>query len=292
MSEAILTHLARRLARPVSPETQNIARAHLLDWLAGVAGARESEAAAMGGAISMRGWERATYGGSVIAMLPGHQASIGAAQLSPGPAVMPAALGMPSSDLPARLDAIVRGYEASLAVAMALDSHHFEHWHGEASCGTLGACAAFGSVIGFAPVEYANALGNAASVAGGLLHFQHEPDLLTGSWHIYHAVRTGRDAALHVHYGATGPQGLLEGAQGLFAAMTNEPGPLGEHGSGWLIETLAGTGAGEDTAMLEKLTEQLAAGGLASDQAERAQTIVMSDDGADALDTMLEEWTR
>ena len=64
-------------------------------------------------------------------------------------------------------------------------------------------------------------------------------DVLTKQWHVYHAVRTGRDAALHVHYGATGPQGLLEGPQGLFAAMTRDPGALANAGDGWLIEEVS-----------------------------------------------------
>ena len=44
-----------------------------------------------------------------------------------------------------------------------------------------------------------------------------------------------RDAALHVHYGATGPQALLEGPHGLFAAFTDVPGALRNAGDGWLI---------------------------------------------------------
>jgi 2-methylcitrate dehydratase PrpD len=81
-------------------------------------------------------------------------------------------------------------------------------------------------------------LGNAASVAGGLWHMRHD-DVLTKQWHIYHSVRTGREAALHVHHGATGPQALLEGPQGLFAAMTDAPGTLRTAGDGWLIEEVS-----------------------------------------------------
>ncbi len=64
-------------------------------------------------------------------------------------------------------------------------------------------------------------------------------DVLTKQWHIYHAARTGRDAALHVHYGATGPARLLEGQQGLFAAMTQEPGSLADNRAGWLIDEVS-----------------------------------------------------
>jgi 2-methylcitrate dehydratase PrpD len=138
----------------------------------------------------------------------------------------------------ARLDAAVRGYEAMIAIGAALDAHHYAHWHPTATAGVFGAAAAFGSLIGFAEVEYANALGNAGSVAGGLWHMRHD-NVLTKQWHIYHSVRTGRDAALHVHYGATGPAGILEGAQGVFAAMTSEPGELASNGDGWLIDEVS-----------------------------------------------------
>lgn len=288
MSEALLTQLATRLTRPVDDASRGLARVHLLDWLACVAGGRDSEAAALGSAVSMRGWERATYGGAHIAMEAGH----GSAHISPGPVVIPAALSMPSAAMEARLDAIVRGYEAALAIGGALDDHHFGLWHGTSTCGVFGACAAFGSVIGFAGVEYTNALGNAGSVAGGLLHFQHQPDLLTGPWHVYNAVRTGRDAALHVHYGATGPQDMLEGAQGVFAAMTREAGDLGTHGDGWMIQAL-GDGAAPDVAAIkDKMAAQAHAGGLNAQQAERAIALVLDQDDTDALDTMLEAWTQ
>lgn len=231
MTTALLTSLSQTLARSVGKAETERARLHLLDWLACIAGARDSEAAAMGSAISSRGWERATYTGSVLEMSDWHRTAL----LDPGPVVWPAAMSMPSADMDTRLASAVRGYEAMIAIGAAFDAHHYAHWHPTATMGVFGACAAFGSVIGFAPVEYANALGNAGSVAGGLWHMRHDT-LLTGQWHIYHAVRTGRDAALHVHYGATGPQGLLEGPQGLFAAMAKAPGSLASNGDGWLID--------------------------------------------------------
>ncbi|MDJ0977638.1 MAG: MmgE/PrpD family protein [Erythrobacter sp.] len=206
-----------------------------MDWLACVAGARTSEAGELGGAISLKGWERATYLGNVLEMDDVHRTSL----LHPGPVIWPAAMSMSSAGMDARLDAAVRGYEAMIAIGAAFDAQHYAHWHPTATMGVFGACAAFGSLIGFAPVEYANALGNAGSVAGGVWHMRHDSGVLTKQWHIHHAVRTGRDAALHVHYGATGPQRILEGPQGLFAAMTSEPGALAENGDGWLIQTVS-----------------------------------------------------
>jgi len=231
----MLASLSRSLARPPGKSERARARLHLLDWLACVAGSRGSEAAELGGAISQRGWERATYCGNVLEMDDVHRTAL----LHPGPVVWPAAFSFSSADMDTRLDAAVRGYEAMIAIGSAMDAHHYSHWHPTATMGVFGACAAFGSLVGFAPVEYANALGNAGSVAGGLWHMRHDPDVLTKQWHIFHAVRTGRDAALHVHYGATGPQGVIEGEQGVFAAMTRQSGKIGGTPDGWLMEQVS-----------------------------------------------------
>ena len=234
MSEPLLAQLSKRLARAVGEAERERARLHLLDWLACVAGARTSEAGALGREVSTRAWECTAYLGNVLEMDDVHRTGL----LHPGPVIWPVALSMPSADIDTRLDAAVRGYEAMIAVGMALDAYHYARWHPTATAGVFGAAATLGSLLGFAPVEYANAFGNAGSVAGGLWHMRHD-DVLTKQWHIYHAVRTGRDAALHVNYGATGPQALLEGEQGLFRAMTEQPGPLGESGSGWLIHDVS-----------------------------------------------------
>jgi len=230
MTEPLLTQFVRTLARQPTESERQHARLHLLDWLACVAGARQTEAGSMGAIISHKGWEKATYLGNVLEMDDVHRVAL----LHPGPVVWPAALSLPSANFDQRLDAAIRGYEAMIAIGSALDTHHYAYWHPTATAGVFGSTAAFGSLIGFAPVEYGNALGNAGSVAGGLWHMRHD-DVLTKQWHIYHAVRTGRDAAMHVHYGATGPQAILEGEQGLFAAMTQSPGPLAGTTDGWLI---------------------------------------------------------
>jgi len=235
VTEPLLTGLGARLARPVAKSERQRARLHLLDWLACVAGARGTEAALLGASIAFNGWERATYCGNVLEMDDVHRTAL----LHPGPVVWPAALSMASAGMDARLNAAVRGYEAMVAVGAAFDAHHYGRWHPTTTMGGFGAAAAFGSLIGFAGVEYAHALANAGSVAGGLWHMRHAPGVLTKQWHIYHAVRTGRDAALHVHYGATGPLGLLEGPQGLFASMTAQPGALGGSEEGWLIHSVS-----------------------------------------------------
>lgn len=229
MSAPLLEQLATRLARPV-PESERLrARLHLLDWLACIAGARDSEAGLVGRAISRNPWEQSTYLGNVLEMDDVHRTAL----LHPGPVVWPVAMSLPSADMEMRLDAAVRGYEAMIAIGAAFDAYHYSLWHPTTTAGLFGATAAFGSLIGSNAAEYQNAMGNAGSVAGGLWHMRHD-DVLTKQWHVYHAARTGRDAMLHIHYGGTGPTRVLEGEQGIFAAMTREAGPLAG-GEGWLL---------------------------------------------------------
>ncbi|MEM7688866.1 MAG: MmgE/PrpD family protein [Pseudomonadota bacterium] len=188
----------------------------------------------MARAISANGWERATYLGNVLEMDDVHRTSL----LHPGPVVWPAALSVLDADMGEVLDAAIRGYEAMIAIGAAFDAHHYARWHPTATMGVFGAAAAMGSLLGFDDGRYVHALGNAGSVAGGLWHMRHD-NVLTKQWHIHQAVRTGRDAALHANAGATGPAAILEGPQGLFAAMTSEPGELASNGEGWLIETVS-----------------------------------------------------
>lgn len=280
----------------------------MLDWLACVAGARGSEAGDLGCVISQRPWERTTYMGHALELGDVHRA----ASLHPGPVIWPAAISYESADMASRLDAAVRGYEAMIAVGMALGAQHHDRWDATTTCGMIGAAASFGSAIGFAPTEYAQAMGNAASVAGGLLHMRHD-DVLTRQWHIFHAVRTGRDAALHVHYGATGPKGILEGPDGMFATMAQDNpmaqdmaqdiGPLGEHPGGWLMAQVdhtplrlpdgsAAIGESYEGQVLAKLELLTIKGGLGKGAAERAARIALESDDAEELDRMLEDWLR
>ncbi|MEM6584746.1 MAG: MmgE/PrpD family protein [Pseudomonadota bacterium] len=234
MSDPLLSEVVRTLTRPIQKSERQRARLHLCDWLACVAGARTSEAAGVAARISPNGWERSAYLGNVLEMDDVHRTSL----LHPGPVVWPAALSAPDAEMDEVLDAAIRGYEAMIAIGAAFDAHHYARWHPTATMGVFGAAAAMGSLLGFDESGYTHALGNAGSVAGGAWHMRHD-NVLTKQWHIHHAVRTGRDAALHAQAGATGPAGILEGPQGLFAAMTSQPGELACAEGGWLIETVS-----------------------------------------------------
>ncbi len=229
MNPSLTVQIANNLARPVGESERMRARRHLLDWLACVAGARNHPIRGCGRHLRTSFADAAMLG-NVLEMDDVHRA----ARLHPGPVIWPAVLAAAPTDMAALLRAGVRGYEAMIAVGAAFDAHHYAHWHPTATAGTIGAAAAAASVLGLDREVTGWALGNAASVSGGLWHMRHD-NVLTKQWHVYHAVATGLDAACAASAGVTGPAAILEGPQGLFAAMTREPGEVVSTGAGWLI---------------------------------------------------------
>ena len=229
MNPPLTVQLASSLARTVGESERMRARRHLLDWVACVAGARNHSVRGCGRDLRASFADAALLG-NVLEMDDVHRTAL----LHPGPVIWPAVLAAGPTDMAALLGAGVRGYEAMIAVGAALDAHHYAYWHPTATAGTIGAAAAAASVLGLDREATGWALANAASVAGGLWHMRHD-DVLTKQWHVYHAVATGLDAARAAAAGITGPSAILEGPQGLFAAMTRAPGKLGSAGEGWLI---------------------------------------------------------
>lgn len=246
--------LAATLARPV--EVADRARAALLvaDWLGCVLGAMRGPlalqladivragpaGAASAIAVGARTPEAALLInaalGNVLEMDDVHRGAI----LHPGPVVIPVALaaaqaaGAEAVDF---LDAVVRGYEATIRVGSALGTGHYRFWHPTSTAGAFGAAAAAASVQGLGPGQVADALGTAGSRTGGLWQMRHEP-VPTKSIHNAEAARSGWLAARLAAAGLRGPRAILEGPQGLFAATA--PGaphaPLAaEAGEGWLI---------------------------------------------------------
>ncbi len=225
---SLIARLAKHLSRAVNEGTRQRARLHLLDWLACVAGARHSAAARVG-AGAWPALDRAALLGNVLEMDDVHRTAL----LHPGPVVWPAALARADGGLDRCLDAAVRGYEAMIAIGATMDARHYAHWHPTATMGGFGAAAAAASLIGLGEVQTGWALANAGSVAGGLWHMRHD-DVLTKQWHIRHALRSGTDAARCAEAGLSGPCALLEGPQGLYAAMVDQPQPL-LLAAGWQI---------------------------------------------------------
>lgn len=232
MTDAILPQLVRTLARPIPESEQKRARRHLLDWLACVAGARRTAVAAAARRAGPDVLERVAYLGNVLEMDDVHRQAL----LHPGPVIWPAALSAAretGAGMAAMLAGAVRGYQAMIALGMMLDARHYSLWHPTSTAGGVGAAAAAASIFGLSEAETVSACAHAASMAGGLWHMRHD-DVMTKQLHVTRAALEGLWCARAARAGFTGPARILEGAQGLFAAMTDSPRPL-PAGEGWLI---------------------------------------------------------
>jgi 2-methylcitrate dehydratase PrpD len=233
MNDALLTRLVRTLARPVPESEGRRARLHLLDWLACVAGARQSTVAAAARRAGPDVLERVAYLGNVLEMDDVHRQAL----LHPGPVIWPAALSAAretGAGMDIMLAGAVRGYEAMIATGMMLDAHHYSLWHPTSTAGGLGSAAAAASIFALSEREMASALGHAASMAGGLWHMRHD-DVMTKQMHVTRAALEGLWCARAARAGFIGPAGIFEGPQGLFAAMTVSPRPMPPAAHDWLI---------------------------------------------------------
>ncbi len=223
IAEPSLTQrLAARLAEPVSAQTQEKARLHLLDWIGCVCGAWTSDVAVIARRADPDPLTQYALLGNVLEMDDVHRGAI----LHPGPVVWPAALCAArdkSSTLGTVLDAGVRGYEAMITIGASFDAHHYAHFHPTSTAGIFGAVAALGSIYHFNNDQYVWGFGNAGSLAGGLWHMRHDPQSMTKQIHISHAVSTGVSIGRFSAQGFRGPVEILEGAQGLFAVTTHAP---------------------------------------------------------------------
>jgi 2-methylcitrate dehydratase PrpD len=246
--------LVALLARPISAADRERAALHLVDWIGcaavGAAGATgglfRAHAAdlspgvarvVLGGALAAR--DAALLNGAfgnVLEMDDVHREAV----LHPGPVVIPAALALAAerdATGAALLDAIIRGYEAEIRLGRALGGSHYRYFHPTASCGAFGVAAGCASLLGLDAARTADALGNAASIAGGLWRCRHEA-VATKQWHTAHAAAAGLDAARLAARGVTGPRAILEGEQGFFAGLA--PGAdaarvLADPDAPWLI---------------------------------------------------------
>jgi 2-methylcitrate dehydratase PrpD len=231
----IAESLADILLRPVDACARERAALHVLDWVGCAVLGSDGEAGRV-----LRSWAldegagpcRALRAGSrnlpTALLLNGalgnegemddvHRTSI----LHPGPVVVPTAIavaereGATSAEM---LDAVVRGYEASIRIGAAVGPGHYRFWHNTASCGPFGAAAAAGSLLGLDRRSLVWALGNAGTQSGGLWQMRHEA-VMSKQLHNGRAAQSGALSADLAARGFTGPASILEGPQGFFAAM-------------------------------------------------------------------------
>ncbi|EIP84625.1 MmgE/PrpD family protein [Burkholderia humptydooensis MSMB43] len=116
------------------------------------------------------------------------------------------------------LAAIVLGYDVGrrvLEAAGGYSAHNGAGWHSTLSCGVFGAAAASARMLGLDAARTRDALGHAASFAGGLWGFIHDGSQ-TKRLHAGRAAEGGVLAALFAREGVSGPAQVFEDVWGGF----------------------------------------------------------------------------
>jgi 2-methylcitrate dehydratase PrpD len=120
---------------------------------------------------------------------------------------------------------------------------HKAGFHPTAVFGAMGAAAGVGAALHLSPRQLVDALGNAGSMASGIIEY-----LAEGAWtkrlHAGWAAQAGIRAALLGRAGFSGPRTVFEGVHGLFHAFAHTSAGdfaaiTGDFGTRWVTETLA-----------------------------------------------------
>jgi len=120
---------------------------------------------------------------------------------------------------------------------------HKAGFHPTAVFGTMGAAAGVGAALGLSPRQLVDALGNAGSMAGGIIEY-----LAEGGWtkrlHAGWAAQAGIRAALLGRAGFLGPRTVFEGMHGFFYAFARTSkgdfaAVIDGFGAQWVTPTLA-----------------------------------------------------
>ncbi len=145
-----------------------------------------------------------------------HRGSI----LHAGAAVIPAALAaaeMVHANGQELIEAIVAGYETAIRIGEAVTPSHYYFWHTTGTCGTFGACAAAGKLLGLDRDQLVWAIGNAGTQAAGLWEFISE-GAMSKHLHAGKAGYNGLLAALLAKEGFTGSTTVIDGERGFCRA--------------------------------------------------------------------------
>lgn len=243
MTDPLLPALRTLVLRPVPGAARDRAVQHVTDWLGcAVAGASTEQGQAFLRAAAAEGAAGTVRVPGTGRGMPPRQAAFLAGAfgnplemddldragiLHPGPVIVPAALaavqiaGGSGSDL---LDAVVRGYEATIRLGRSVGPGHYAKWHNTATCGPIGAAVATASALGLSEEQTLWAMGNALTQASGPWACRHE-EVMTKQLHTARAAEAGLAAALLAQAGVTGPERIIEGPHGFYEAMCPDPDP-------------------------------------------------------------------
>lgn len=169
-------------------EVREHAKLCVLDWLgAALAGSLEHPAKIVTSVIrEMGGRKESTIIGTRIKTscanaalangIIGHIVELddihGESIIHPAAPVVPAALAVAERNNVSGGDlitSVVLGYEVETRIGMAINPSHYRFWHTTGTCGTFGAAAAAGKVLGLNGERMVHALGIAGTQAAGLI---------------------------------------------------------------------------------------------------------------------------
>jgi len=202
----------------------------IVDVLGGLGGAPESTIIGYGNRTSCM--SAALINGvmsHIVELDDVHKASI----LHPAAPIMPAALAVAEKIKSSGQDflvAVVAGYDAAVRIGEAVNPAHYKYWHTTGTCGTFGAAAAVGRLLGLDKRGMINALGSAGTQAAGLWEFLKD-GAMSKHLHPGKAAANGLLSALLAKSGFTGATTILEGEKG-FCRATSSQYDLGRITSG------------------------------------------------------------
>ena len=245
LPNTIIRQLTDLLLKPVTEQARDKARLHLLDWIGcAVIGSKEPAGVILLDCIDgTSSSEVFVLGGlgNILEMDDIEKMAL----LHPGPCIVPASIKFASDqkvEIVALLDAIVRGYEATIRLGRALGVQHYANWHSTGTCGLIGASAACASLLKLEPHKFSHALALSVSQTAGFWQTRHEPESMGKQLHTAHAARAGFESALLASKLFSGPLTIIEGEQGLFnaTAPTSDPEEvLKDYGKDWLIQAVS-----------------------------------------------------
>ncbi|MET0820804.1 MAG: MmgE/PrpD family protein [Aeromicrobium sp.] len=227
---AVAAELADQRLAPVDADAVDRA---ILDWLGvAIGGSGTTVAAALTAGFGGSGSSRivgtsSTRDPSVAALINGTAAH--ALELDdiyapglfhPGAPVVAAALAMADhvgATWAEMRRAVLIGYEVGCRVAADLGPDHYLRWHTTGTAGAPAAAAAAAVLMGADHDQTADALGLAATMAGGLQQ-TFRSDAMGKPLHAGHAAQAGVVAAIAAVGGVSGARDALEGDAGLGAA--------------------------------------------------------------------------
>lgn len=122
------------------------------------------------------------------------------------------------------LKATLHGYEAMCRIGNAVGPAHYRIWHNTGTCGPFGSAMAAATLLGLDETATVDALGNAGTQSSGLWQFL-ETGAMSKHLHAGRGSEAGVLAAELATTGFTGPADILEGKQGMFAAMCPDAEP-------------------------------------------------------------------